>query len=60
MDNYKLESDQVKDKIKKKIETGERVFVYENGMEEFKDLNEYCIKQNLDFVDPDFIISRSL
>jgi CHC2 zinc finger/DNA primase catalytic core, N-terminal domain len=59
LDNYRFEDKNVVDKIKDKIQSGNRVFLYNDEFSEFKDMNEYCIKKNLDCVNPDLIINDS-
>lgn len=56
-DNFRNESKEVVEKIKKKIKEGERVFLYNGDFENDKDLNEYCVRKNLDSVNPDLIIN---
>jgi hypothetical protein len=47
-------------KTMKLIENGETVFVWPEKMgKEFKDLNEYCIANNMNNLDTDFVIQNS-
>jgi hypothetical protein len=59
LDNFRKEEDEVKNKIKEKLKEGQLVFLYDGEFEEFKDLNEYCIKQQVDGISPDLIIKNS-
>jgi len=59
LDNYKLESEQVRKKIKDKLLNQERVFIYEKDVESFKDINEFCVQKNRDQFDPDFLVEHS-
>lgn len=59
LDNYRFEKQEVLDSIKKKLKNNERLFFYPNDFSEYKDLNEYCVKKGLDFVDPDLILNGS-
>lgn len=58
-DNYRTEGDEVRNKIIEKVKEGERVFLYDGPFMEHKDLNDYCVKKGLDFVDPDLILKYS-
>ena len=58
-DNFRHESNEVKDKIKQKLKENEMVFLYDGDFDIFKDLNEYCVRKNLDSVNPDLIIKGS-
>lgn len=58
-DNYRGEAKEVIDKIKKKLNENEYVFVYPGDFAESKDMNDYCTKKSLDFVNPDLIIEGS-
>lgn len=46
-----------KDKTKKLLETGHKVFIWPNG--DFKDLNDLCIAKKLDSVEPSFILENT-
>lgn len=56
LDNFRFEKKQVIEIIKEKLQKNETVFLYDNEFSEFKDLNEYCIKKEQDFVDPALIL----
>ena len=58
-DNPKFESEVVRKKIKDKLKNEERVFLYDGELAEYKDLNLFCTQKNLDFVDPDLIVTGS-
>lgn len=60
LDNYRFEKKEVLEVIKEKLVKGETLFFYPNDFAESKDLNEYCVKKGLDFVNPDLLISGSL
>jgi hypothetical protein len=60
LDNYRFEKKEVVQTIKEKLGKGETMFFYPNEFSEFKDLNEYCVKKGLDFIDPDLLIKGSL
>jgi hypothetical protein len=57
-DNFRKEGEEVVDKIKEKIKEN-KVFLYEGDFIDFKDLNQYCVKKNLDFISPDSIVNGS-
>jgi len=57
-DNYKKESDHVKKKIVETLKAGEDVFIWENEYSEYKDFNDYCVKKNLDHIDPDSVLKH--
>ena len=57
-DNFRQESNEVREKIKTKLKD-EMVFLYEGDFNIFKDLNDYCVRKNLDLVNPDLIIKGS-
>lgn len=57
LDNYRFEKEEVIDSIKEKLKKNETLFFYPNEFSESKDLNEYCVKKGLDFVDPDLLIN---
>ena len=59
LDNYRFENKEVTDIIIEKIKKREMVFLYDGEFSEFKDLNEYCIKKEQDFVDPALILNGS-
>ena len=47
-------------KTMKLVENGETVFIWPEKMgKEFKDLNEYCIANNMNSLDTDFVIQNS-
>lgn len=54
-DNYRGEAKEVLERIQAKIKEGEKVFMYGDEFTEDKDLNEHCIRKNLDSVNPDLI-----
>lgn len=58
-DNPKFEDAIVVKKITDKLKDGEKVFLYDGDLAEFKDLNAYCTQKNLDFVNPDLIVAGS-
>lgn len=58
-DNFRGEAKEVIDKIQKKLKEGAKVFTYPDEFKEDKDMNEYCIRKNLDFVNPDLIVKGS-
>jgi len=58
-DNYRFEKKEVIDVIKDKLKTNQKVFLYNDDFTNFKDLNEYCIKKELDFIDPTLILNNS-
>lgn len=60
LDNYRFEKKEVIQTIKDKLGKGETMFFYPNEFSEFKDLNEYCVKKGLDFINPDLLINGSL
>lgn len=59
LDNFRFEDSKVVEKIKEKVKNGERVFLYDGEFSEYKDLNEFCMKKNLDFINPDLILNSS-
>ena len=46
-------------KTRELIEQGETVFVYPEDFRQCKDLNEICVKYELDYVSPKFILKNS-
>jgi len=60
LDNYRFEKEEVVNSIKEKLKNNETIFFYPNDFADSKDLNEYCVKKGLDFVNPDLLISGSL
>lgn len=49
-----------KNKTSKLLESGETVFIWpENMGKKFKDINDYCVSNKLDSIDPEFIIQNS-
>jgi len=58
-DNYRFEKKEVLKIIKNKLKKEECVFLYNDVFSEFKDLNEFCVKKEQDFVDPALIIDSS-
>jgi hypothetical protein len=47
-------------KTQKLIKQGETVFIWPEDLgKSFKDINEYCIAKNLDYISPDFIAENS-
>lgn len=59
LDNYRFEKKEVIETIKDKLKTNQKVFLYNDDFANFKDLNEYCIKKELDFIDPTLILNNS-
>jgi len=57
LDNH-FENQDTKNQYKKLIDSGERVFLWERNFP-YKDLNEYAVKENLDAINPEWIIDRS-
>ena len=49
-----------KNKTNKLLESGETVFIWpENIGKKFKDINDFCVSNKLDSIDPEFIIQNS-
>jgi hypothetical protein len=59
LDNFRFEQEEVRNEIIKKLKKGESLFLYNGEFETFKDLNEYCVKKERDFVDPALILDGS-
>lgn len=57
-DNYAFEDDNVKEVIREKLKNGEKVFLYKDEFEKFKDLNDYCKEKGLDFIDPNLLLKN--
>jgi 6-phosphogluconate dehydrogenase (decarboxylating) len=57
LDNYRFEKEEVIDSIKEKLKNNETLFFYPNDFSDSKDLNDFCVKKGLDFIDPDLLIS---
>lgn len=58
LDNQ-LQDSASKIKTKKLLDKGERVFIWPEAMKDYKDLNEYCIDQSIDSINPDIILKNS-
>ena len=56
LDNYRFEAEEVREIIIKKMKNREMIFLYNGAFEEFKDLNEYCVKKEQDQIDPALIL----
>jgi len=56
LDNYKIESEEVRKIIVDKFKEDESVFLYENDFSTFKDLNQFCVEKKQDFIDPALIL----
>lgn len=56
LDNYRFEKVEVLKIIKEKLKNNESVFLYNDEFSSFKDLNEYCIKKEQDYIDPALIL----
>lgn len=48
-----------REKTKKLLDKGERVFIWPESMRKYKDLNEYCVDYGLDSVNQDIILENS-
>lgn len=49
-----------RNKTNKLVECGETVFIWPEDMgKKFKDINDYCISNKKDFIDPDFFVQNS-
>lgn len=59
MDNYKMEKEEVRNKIQKKIKEGELVFLYLNEYESYKDINDYCVAKKMDSVSTESILQNT-
>lgn len=59
LDNIQLEKKEVINKCMHKLKNGDTLFFYEDEFSSFKDLNEYCIANRKDYIDPELIISHS-
>lgn len=59
LDNFRFEKQQVIKIIKEKMIKNEPVFLYDGEFSEFKDLNQYCVKKEQDFIDPVLLINGS-
>lgn len=57
LDNYRFEEAEVTKIIAEKLKKREKVFLYDDDFKNFKDLNEYCVKKEQDFVDPALILN---
>lgn len=55
-DNFRKEGDEVVKKIKEKLRENETLFMYDREFSEFKDLNDYCVKNQIDSIDPSRIL----
>ena len=59
LDNFRFEGKEVIEIIMKKISENETIFLYDEEFSEFKDINEYCVKKEQDFVDPALLLKYS-
>lgn len=59
LDNFRFEKKEVIRTIKEKMVNNEPVFLYDGEFSDFKDLNNYCIKKEQDFINPDLLINGS-
>lgn len=48
-----------KKKTKKLIENNQSVFIWPESMKGFKDINDYCIVKNLNYISTDFILENT-
>jgi len=58
-DNYRFEKAEVNKKITNKLKENEMVFLYDNEFENFKDINDYCVKNKIDSVSTESILASS-
>jgi hypothetical protein len=59
LDNELKTNKQVKEKMIKLIEAGESVFIWPAKFKMFKDINEICMKYNLNQISPSFFIENA-
>jgi hypothetical protein len=59
LDNFRFEGKEVIEIIMKKISENETIFLYDEEFSKFKDINEYCVKKEQDFVDPALLLKYS-
>jgi|688.fasta_scaffold280589_2 hypothetical protein len=59
LDNYRFEEKEVVDIIINKLKNNEKVFLYEGIYSKTKDLNDFCVENKIDCIDPNDIINFS-
>lgn len=59
LDNFRFEKEEVLKILMDKVKHNDVLFLYDNEFSEFKDLNEYCVKKEQDFIDPALILKYS-
>lgn len=55
-DNFRFEKKEVIEKIKNKMNDKEKVFLYKNEFENFKDLNAFCVSKKTDSIDTESVL----
>jgi hypothetical protein len=58
LDNQFLDSTS-KQKTKRLLDNGERVFLWPESLSKYKDLNDYCCDKNVNCIDPNIILENS-
>jgi hypothetical protein len=40
-------------------DSNEKIFIWPDELKEYKDINEFCVKNNTDAIDPQFIVDNT-